>query len=418
MIDYDKHPCFNASARHEYGRVHLPVAPKCNIKCGFCNRKYDCANETRPGVTSSVLTPQQAMVWLDKLVELQPKLSVVGIAGPGDPFANPEAVMETLRLVRKKYPDMLLCLATNGLGVAPYVNELAELEVSHVTITMCAPTPEIGAEIYEWINYNGTIYRGVEGAQILLEKQIAAIEEIASTGVNVKVNMIVVPGVNDHVTDEIARRAKALGADILNLMPLFPVEGTKFADKKQPKPEFMNELRKSAKEYLPQMTHCMRCRADAAGLLGEEATREVIMSLEEAKNTECESRPCVAIASREGALVNSHLGEAPYLWIFRENEEKTGYEPFERRQCPPRGMGIERWTELGRVISDCRALLTSGLGDSPKKVLSNLGVECIEMEGLIEEGLDSIYKGKPIRSPKRITGCDDGGCSGCGTGCA
>ncbi len=418
MIDHDKHPCFNAKARHEYGRVHLPVAPKCNIKCGFCNRKYDCANETRPGVTSSVLTPEQSMVWLEKLIELQPKLSVVGIAGPGDPFANPEETMRTLRLVRQKYPEMLLCIATNGLGVAPYIDELAELQVSHVTITICAPTSDIGAEIYEWVNDNGTIYRGEAGASLLLKRQLEAVEKIAQTGVSVKVNMIVVPGVNDHVTDVVAKKAKELGASILNLMPLFPVAGTKFADKEQPKPEFMNKIRDVAREYLPQMAHCMRCRADAAGLLGEEATKEIIMSLEEAKKTDCQEKPCVAVASREGALVNSHLGEAPYLWIFREKEDKSGYEPFERRQCPPRGLGAARWSELAKVISDCRALLCSGLGDSPREALTVAGVKCVEMEGLVEEGLDSVYKGKVIRAPKRITGCGEGGCSGCGTGCA
>ncbi len=416
-IDNSKHPCFNEKARHEYGRVHLPVAPRCNIKCGFCNRKYDCANETRPGVTSSVLTPPQAMVWLEKLIELKPNLSVVGIAGPGDPFANPEETMETLRLVRAKYPDMLLCVASNGLNIDPYIEELAALEVSHITITMCAPVPEIGAEIYEWINVNDTIYRGEEAARILLERQISAIEKISKTNVSVKVNMIVVPGVNDHVTDELAEKVKGLGASILNLMPLYPVEGTKFEHTEHPSPEFMKKIRESAGKFLPQMAHCMRCRADAAGLLGEEATKEIVMSLEEAKKTSVDERPCVAVASKEGALVNSHLGEAPYLWVFREKEDKSGYEPFERRQCPPKGMGSNRWEELAKIISDCRALLCSGVGDAPRKIMTLNNIKIVEMEGLIEEGLDSIYKGKEIRSPKRFTGCGDS-CSGCGTGCA
>lgn len=416
-IDHSKHPCFNESARHKYGRVHLPVAPRCNIKCGFCNRKYDCANETRPGVTSSVLTPEQAMVWLEKLKELKSDLAVVGIAGPGDPFANPEETMQTLRLVRQKYPDMLLCVASNGLGIAPYIDELAELEVSHVTITMCAPIPEIGAEIYEWINVDNTIYRGKQAAEILLEKQVEAIAKIAKTNVKVKVNMIVVPGVNDHVTDELAERVKDLGASILNLMPLYPVEGTKFENVDHPSPELMGKLRESAKKFLPQMAHCMRCRADAAGLLGEEATKEIVMSLEAAKKVEKDERPCVAVASKEGALVNSHLGEAPYLWVFREKEDKSGYEPFERRQCPPKGMGVKRWEEMAEVIKDCRALLCSGVGDAPRRIMTLKNIKIVEMEGLIEEGLDSIYKGKEIRSPKRFTGCGDS-CSGCGTGCA
>lgn len=56
-FDISKHPCFNPAVKGQFGRVHLPVAPKCNIKCNFCNRKYDCINESRPGVTSNVLTP-------------------------------------------------------------------------------------------------------------------------------------------------------------------------------------------------------------------------------------------------------------------------------------------------------------------------------------------------------------------------
>ncbi|MFZ3045537.1 MAG: radical SAM protein, partial [Desulfatirhabdiaceae bacterium] len=127
------HPCFNDKVRHTFGRVHLPVAPRCNIQCKFCNRKFDCINESRPGVTSGVLSPAQAMVYLDSVFEKKKNLSVVGLAGPGDPFANPEETMETLRRVRKSYPEMLLCVATNGLGIGPNIDELAQIRVSHVT---------------------------------------------------------------------------------------------------------------------------------------------------------------------------------------------------------------------------------------------------------------------------------------------
>ena len=100
MIDLEKHPCFNIEAKGTYARVHLPVAPNCNIQCNYCKRDYDCVNESRPGVTSEVLSPEQALAYLIKLKEKMPNLSVVGIAGPGDPFANPTETMTTLRLVR------------------------------------------------------------------------------------------------------------------------------------------------------------------------------------------------------------------------------------------------------------------------------------------------------------------------------
>ena len=61
VININLHPCFNAKVKGQFGRVHLPVAPKCNILCNYCNRKFDCVNESRPGVTSSVLSPAQAL---------------------------------------------------------------------------------------------------------------------------------------------------------------------------------------------------------------------------------------------------------------------------------------------------------------------------------------------------------------------
>ena len=89
-LDLTQHPCFNSDVRHRTGRIHLPVAPKCNIQCNYCNRKFDCANESRPGVTSAVLSPNQALALSHRALEKAPYLKVVGIAGPGDPFANPE----------------------------------------------------------------------------------------------------------------------------------------------------------------------------------------------------------------------------------------------------------------------------------------------------------------------------------------
>ncbi|HDL15175.1 MAG TPA: hypothetical protein ENH28_03335, partial [Euryarchaeota archaeon] len=48
------HPCYSKEAHSKFGRIHVPVAPKCNVQCNYCVRKYDCANENRPGVTTRV----------------------------------------------------------------------------------------------------------------------------------------------------------------------------------------------------------------------------------------------------------------------------------------------------------------------------------------------------------------------------
>ena len=219
-MDFANHPCFNTEARHKTGRIHLPVAPACNIQCNFCDRKYDCVNETRPGVTSAVLKPKRAISYLESVLEKAGPISVIGIAGPGDPFANPLETMATLEMLSVRHPEKILCLATNGLGLPEYVPELAKYNVSHVTITLNAVDPEIGAKIYSWVRFGPHIYRGVEGARILLERQLESINLLKKHGITVKINTVIIPGVNEEHAVEVAKVAASLGADVQNCIPL------------------------------------------------------------------------------------------------------------------------------------------------------------------------------------------------------
>jgi nitrogen fixation protein NifB len=281
-MNLENHPCFNENARHKFGRIHLPVAPKCNIQCNYCNRKFDCVNESRPGVSSVLLSPEQSIYYLDKVFEKQNNISVVGIAGPGDPFANPKETMETFRLVRAKYPDMLLCVSTNGLNVNNYIPELSELKTSHVTVTLNAVNPEIGAKIYSSVFYNGKIYSGFEAAEILLNRQLNAIIKLKKHNITVKINIVLIPGINDEHILEVIKTVKKLGAEIVNIIPLLPIKNTVFENLMEPEAEATAKLRLKAAEILPQMSHCARCRADAAGLINEKMNDENIMHLAEA----------------------------------------------------------------------------------------------------------------------------------------
>ena len=418
MIDIEKHPCFSKDAKGKYARVHLPVAPKCNIQCNYCKRDYDCVNESRPGVTSKVLSPEQALLYLVKLKEKMPHLSVVGIAGPGDPFANPVETMTTLRLIRKQFPDMILCLSSNGLNVAPYVDELAELKVSHVTITMNALDPEVTKDIYKWVRFDKRGYVGIEGAKVLLQKQLEAIKLLKMYNITVKINTIVIPGINDHLIGDIAKMAKELGADLMNTIPLYPVEDTPFENLNEPSPAMMKVIRADIAKHIKPMTHCARCRADAVGLLGKDDP-EAAKLLSDIANMSVsidETRPYVAVASHEGLLVNQHLGEADHLYIYKETP--SGYRMVEQRRTPPSGTGNLRWEALGQSLNDCRALLVGGIGPSPSSIIGRSGIKIVEMTGLIDDGLDAIYKGKSLKTIKKADVFRCGAeCSGQGTGC-
>jgi nitrogen fixation protein NifB len=454
MPDCSRHPCFDDAARQTFGRVHLPVAPECNLQCNFCQRIYDCANESRPGVTSAVLTPPQALRYLGEVLRRDPRIAVAGIAGPGDPFATPDRTLETLRLVRRQHPGLLLCVASNGLNVAPYAGELAALEVGHVTLSVNAVDARVGARIYAWVRHQKRVYRGPAGAELVWSRQAEALSVLKARGVTVKINIIIIPGINDDHVPEIARQVAARGADIANCVPLYPVQGTPLEAVVPPPAERLAVLRAAVAEHLPVMAHCTRCRADAVGLLGEPMPARFELALLRAAappaagtgdthllcdDQRCasvpasgpfrqeapipfsdsageERRPCVAVATREGMLVNEHLGAAARLAIYGRGDR--GFQLIETRSTPPAGGGRDRWLALARSLHDCRALLAASAGPAPCSVLAEGGIQVILMEGLIEEGLESVYRGTPIRAPARKEHRCGSGCAGNGQGCA
>ena len=393
-MDLTNHPCFNAKMRGLYGRVHLPIAPRCNIQCKYCDRKYDCVNESRPGVTSAVLTPNQAMTYLDFVLEEVKNISVVGIAGPGDPFANPTETMKTLTMVREKYPDLICCLATNGLGIGPYIDELADINVSHVTITLNAIDPEIGSKIYSFVRHGKKVLTPRAGFKILLEKQLEAIQQLKERKITTKINTIIIPGINEDHIEAVAEKMSHMGVDILNCIPFYPNQGAAFAHLKEPSKEVVTGIRKKAARYLPQMLHCKRCRADAVGILGENNSIEIMEKLKECSELpeiHDETKPYVAVASLEGVLVNQKLGKAEKLLIYGKQDGKVTF--IETRKTPVPGGGLKRWEELSDLISDCRALLVAGLGDNPRRVLKEKGINIMELDGLIEEAAEAVFEG-------------------------
>ena len=267
------HPCFNCGA-HDYARMHLPIAPKCNISCNYCVRKYDCPNESRPGVTTQILNPEEAYEKYMYVKKKVPKLSVIGIAGPGDALANFEETKRTLTLIRQDDKEVTFCLSTNGLMLPQYAEELIALGVSHITVTMNAVDPKVGAKIYRHVNYMGNSYFGETAAAILMSNQMAGIKMLASRGIICKVNIVMIKGVNDEHIPEVVSKVKELGAAITNIMQLIPVEGSVFEKLPLVNNQEIMAMRKKCGETMKQMYHCKQCRADAIGALGDDRSIE------------------------------------------------------------------------------------------------------------------------------------------------
>jgi len=439
------HPCFNQEARHTNARIHLPVAPRCNMQCNYCNRKYSCVNESRPGVTCAILTPKQSVDYLRKYTEKLANLSVVGIAGPGDPFACADETLETLRLVKAEFPDLLLCVASNGLNLPPYIDDLAAIGLSHITVTVNAVDPVVGAKFYDWMSVDGKSFKGIEAAELLWERQKQSIQRLAEKGVLVKVNTIFTPGINDAHIEQVAQTVAALGATILNIMPLLPTANTPFANLKEPEKRVVQQVRTMAASYLPQMSHCSRCRADAVGMIGEENTQKNIDLLQISANpvesaapvetsalnagnglpmtlspelrlTPTPERPYIAVASRDGLFVNQHLGEAVQVRIYKPAARRSTLVDI--RNISSEAGGAARWLSMIDKMKDCCGILVSGAGPTPRKIFAHNGITVAIVDGLIDVALGATAAGNDLRAMVKPNFSCGSSCSKEADGCA
>jgi nitrogen fixation protein NifB len=267
MRRIQEHPCYSEKACHGFGRCHVPVAPKCNIQCNYCIRDYDCVNESRPGVTTKVLNPEESVQLVRDVLKKYNYIKVIGIAGPGDPLAN-EETFETLRRLHEEFPNVIKCISTNGLLLPDKIDLLQKYDVGNITVTLNAIDPEIGAKIYQHIDYNGKRYTGIEGAKLLLSQQLKGIEEAVKRKVFVKINTVYIPGIKEDHIPAIAKKVGEMGVYNFNLIPL--IAQYKFADIAPPTPEMKRKMQDECAKYVKQMRHCQRCRADAIGKLGQD----------------------------------------------------------------------------------------------------------------------------------------------------
>ncbi|MDL2246381.1 radical SAM protein [Methanobrevibacter sp. OttesenSCG-928-K11] len=257
------HPCFNEKMHDKVGRAHVPIAPKCNIYCNFCTRDIN-NEEVRPGVASCVMDSDAAIDHI-KEVTAEGPISVVGVAGPGDSLENPET-FEFFEKLNNTNSDLIKCMSTNGLLLPKYADKLAELGVNTVTVTINAIDPEIAKDIYSFIKYEGKVYKGKEAVEILIKNQLEGVEKATKAGIIVKVNSVLIPGLNENHIVEIAKEVKKRGASLMNILPLIPLN--KMKNYSKPDCAMMEQVREDVEEIIPVFRACTQCRADAYGIPG------------------------------------------------------------------------------------------------------------------------------------------------------
>jgi nitrogen fixation protein NifB len=416
------HPCYSEEAHHHYARMHVAVAPACNIQCNYCNRKYDCSNESRPGVVSQKLTPDQAVKKVLAVASEIPQMTVLGIAGPGDSLANPKKTFDTMRMLHEQAPDIKLCLSTNGLALPDQVDEIVKYNIDHVTITINMVDPAVGEKIYPWIFYNHKRYTGYEAAKILHERQMLGLEMLTARGVLTKINSVLIPGINDAHLIEVNREVKKRGAFLHNIMPLIsePEHGTVFGltGQRGPTAQELKAVQDACAGGANLMRHCRQCRADAVGLLGEDRSEEFTLdkidemeivydldkrrAYQDAVETERQAQVAakaealaaqaehagvgpdmkllVAVATEGHGKVNQHFGHATEFQIFEVSRDQALFVGHRRVDlyCQGGYGEDEQLPSIVKAINDCHAVLVSKIGACPRDELKAAGIEPVD----------------------------------------
>jgi nitrogen fixation protein NifB len=410
------HPCYSEDAHHYFARMHVAVAPACNIQCHYCNRKYDCANESRPGVVAEKLTPAQALRKVIAVANDVPQLAVLGIAGPGDACYDWLRTRETFALVSAKIPDIKLCLSTNGLALPDHIDEIADMKIDHVTITINMTDPAVGTAIYPWIFHQNRRWTGLDASKILHERQMQSLEMLAARHMLVKVNSVMIPGINDEHLLDVNRVVKAKGAFLHNIMPLIsdPAHGTHYGltGQRGPRALELQALQERLSGGARLMRHCRQCRADAVGLLGEDRGQEFaldqinrievapdydparraayreIIAQERGEHSASTQRAgaslagiaapniLVAVASKGGFRINQHFGHATEFLVFQAGAAGVRFIGHRKvAQYCQGGRGED--AALAGVLAALEgvaAVLCAKIGECPQQTLAAAGI--------------------------------------------
>lgn len=103
-------------------------------------------------------------------------------------------------------------------------------------------------------------------------------------------------------------------------------------------------------------------------------------------------KPNVAVASFNGIEVDLHIGHARQLLIYGPGEDGLVCM-LGARGTPEPGGGEARWKALAEVLDDCFALLASGAGPKPTKILEDQGIDVFITEGNIKGSVDIVFGG-------------------------
>ena len=197
-----------------YGRpltnLRISVTAECNYRCIFCHIEgHPLGGPARIGQLPPIMTPDEyEVVAVASAILGVESFKITG----GEPLSRRD-IVEVVGALHRGHPKAEISMTTNGYLLARLAGGLAEAGLARVNVSIHS----LRREVYEFIT-------GVDG----LGRALAGLEAARDAGFGLKVNAVLLKGVNEGEVLDLAGLASRYGAT-LQLIELHPVGlGAKF----------------------------------------------------------------------------------------------------------------------------------------------------------------------------------------------
>lgn len=176
--------------------LRLSVTDKCNFRCGYCMPRSKFGPAAMPANRDEPLTLDELVRVTHAFVELG--VTKVRLTG-GEPLVRPDLQQLIQRIARMEELD--LCLTTNGSLLAAQAHALADAGLKRITVSLDA--------------IDDVTFRRMTDGRTPLHRVLAGIDAARSVGLDpIRINMVVLRGVNDHAILPMARWARREGLEL------------------------------------------------------------------------------------------------------------------------------------------------------------------------------------------------------------
>jgi Nif-specific regulatory protein len=223
------------------------------------------------GSESLLLTPKQAVSYALESLRCEPRIACIGVTGPGEALANSAATFGTLGQIRRELAEIPFFLATNGLRLSNAIDQMLELGVALCVVTVNSVRTPTLARMIDWVQGPKGMLAGEDAAKFLLDQQLAGIRAATTAGIAIRVNVQLMPTVNEDEIEDVAKAVSEAGAKYLHIQRFEPPEARRadFASVSAPDSQQMDRACVLASRHIELVSHCSLCTADSVGCLGE-----------------------------------------------------------------------------------------------------------------------------------------------------